>query len=92
MLLLSDLWKLRDLSLLPLPTQASLQAWRHLNRDHAQCDISMKVSFPISILECMIPMIDTKPLTQCGISVIMDLHNQSNLKTLRVLEEEFNLP
>lgn len=88
MLLLNDICG----NLLPLPTQASLWAWRCLCKHHASYDILPVVSFPLNSLETTTSILNTNPLLKCGISGVLNFYKWVKLKTIEKLEEEFHLP
>lgn len=71
--LMSDTWRESNLSLLSLPMQASLLAWRHLTSsgtDHCTPTIS---SVSIKIFEALIPSLSISALPRYGISKVADL-------------------
>lgn len=90
--LLSDIWKPWNLKYLTTPMQASLLAWRHLISAPSSSRSPTHVTFPLQILETMIPSPTGKPLLTYGIQEANALLKHNALFSLEELVNKYHIP
>lgn len=92
MLLLVDLWKPLELKILPLPTQASLKAWRILQNPKVSDIKNKDVHFPIQVLETLNMSSSVRQLLHHGITEISVLISGQAPKSLFTMMGKYGLP